>query len=72
MCWYVVHAHNCNPVLRAWCLTFPYGGKFHATIIGAFVLLFQPGDLKKRIESLIDRDYMERDQDSPNQYRYVA
>lgn len=32
----------------------------------------QPGDLKKRIESLIDRDYMERDKDSPNQYHYVA
>ncbi|KAM9107686.1 LOW QUALITY PROTEIN: cullin-4A-like [Megaptera novaeangliae] len=34
--------------------------------------LIKPGDLKKRIKSLIDRDYMERDQDSPNQYRYVA
>uniref|UniRef100_A0A8C3YHQ9 Cullin-4A n=1 Tax=Catagonus wagneri TaxID=51154 RepID=A0A8C3YHQ9_9CETA len=32
----------------------------------------KPGDLKKRIESLIDREYMERDRDSPNQYRYVA
>ncbi|XP_055003515.1 cullin-4A isoform X1 [Sorex araneus] len=32
----------------------------------------KPGDLKKRIESLIDRDYMERDKDSPNQYHYVA
>ena len=32
----------------------------------------QPGDLKKRIESLIDRDYMERDKESPNQYHYVA
>ncbi|KAM9826637.1 cullin-4A isoform 2-T2 [Syngnathus typhle] len=32
----------------------------------------KPGDLKKRIESLIDRDYMERDKESPNQYRYVA
>ncbi|XP_073899041.1 cullin-4A isoform X2 [Castor canadensis] len=32
----------------------------------------KPGDLKKRIESLIDRDYMERDRDSPNQYHYVA
>uniref|UniRef100_A0AAZ3NSB5 Cullin family profile domain-containing protein n=1 Tax=Oncorhynchus tshawytscha TaxID=74940 RepID=A0AAZ3NSB5_ONCTS len=31
-----------------------------------------PGDLKKRIESLIDRDYMERDKESPNQYHYVA
>lgn len=45
--------------------------KFNASIIGVF-FLFQPGDLKKRIESLIDRDYMERDRDSPNQYHYVA
>ncbi len=34
--------------------------------------LFQPTDLKKRIESLIDRDYMERDKDNANQYNYVA
>lgn len=34
--------------------------------------LLQPGDLKKRIESLIDRDYMERDKETPNQYHYVA
>lgn len=33
---------------------------------------FQPADLKKRIESLIDRDYMERDKDNANQYNYVA
>lgn len=33
---------------------------------------FQPADLKKRIESLIDRDYMERDKDNQNQYNYVA
>lgn len=32
----------------------------------------KPSDLKKRIESLIDRDYMERDKDNPNQYNYVA
>ncbi|KAL4631599.1 cullin-4B [Arapaima gigas] len=32
----------------------------------------KPADLKKRIESLIDRDYMERDKESPNQYNYVA
>ncbi|KAK6617755.1 Cullin-4B [Polyplax serrata] len=32
----------------------------------------KPADLKKRIESLIDRDYMERDKDNPNQYSYVA
>lgn len=32
----------------------------------------KPADLKKRIESLIDRDYMERDKDNPNQYSYIA
>merc|ERR1719226_472459 len=32
----------------------------------------KPTDLKKRIESLIDRDYMERDKDNANQYNYVA
>ena len=31
-----------------------------------------PPDIKKRIESLIDRDYMERDKDNSNQYNYVA
>ncbi|GJQ68033.1 hypothetical protein Trydic_g10668 [Trypoxylus dichotomus] len=32
----------------------------------------KPADLKKRIESLIDRDYMERDKETSNQYNYVA
>ncbi|XP_053229054.1 cullin-4B isoform X2 [Podarcis raffonei] len=32
----------------------------------------KPTDLKKRIESLIDRDYMERDKENPNQYNYIA
>lgn len=32
----------------------------------------KPADLKKRIESLIDRDYMERDKDNQNKYNYVA
>jgi len=32
----------------------------------------KPPDLKKRIESLIDRDYMERDKDNPQKYNYVA
>lgn len=35
-------------------------------------LPLQPADLKKRIESLIDRDYMERDKENPNQYNYMA
>ena len=32
----------------------------------------KPADLKKRIESLIDRDYMARDSDNAQQYNYVA
>jgi len=31
-----------------------------------------PADLKKRIESLIERDYLERDPNSPGDYRYLA
>ena len=34
--------------------------------------IFQSSDLKKRIESLIEREYMERDKDNPNTYHYVA
>ncbi|GJD05561.1 Cullin-4A [Galdieria sulphuraria] len=33
---------------------------------------YQPADLKKRIESLIDREYLERDSDTPQLYRYLA
>lgn len=32
----------------------------------------QPTDLKKRIESLIEREYLERDDDDPTLYHYVA
>jgi cullin-4 len=32
----------------------------------------KPSDLKKRIESLIERDYMCRDKDDTNAYNYVA
>jgi cullin-4 len=32
----------------------------------------QSTDLKKRIESLIDRDYMERDKENAKQYHYIA
>lgn len=34
--------------------------------------LFQPADLKKRIESLIERDYLERTPDDANVYNYLA
>jgi cullin-4 len=37
-----------------------------------FLCVLQPPDLKKRIESLIDREYMERDKEAPNTYHYVA
>ncbi|KAI7818099.1 cullin 4A [Gamsiella multidivaricata] len=32
----------------------------------------KPSDLKKRIESLIDRDYLERDKNDQSLYKYVA
>lgn len=32
----------------------------------------KPADLKKRIETLIERDYLERDKDDPNIYKYKA
>jgi hypothetical protein len=32
----------------------------------------KPADLKKRIESLIDRDYLERDKSNPQIYNYLA
>lgn len=32
----------------------------------------KPQDLKKRIESLIDREYLERDPNNPNMYTYLA
>ncbi|CAK9293703.1 unnamed protein product [Gordionus sp. m RMFG-2023] len=32
----------------------------------------KPSDLKKRIESLIERDYMHRDKENSNTYHYVA
>ena len=32
----------------------------------------RPQDLKKRIESLIERDYIERDSDDPSIYNYLA
>jgi len=32
----------------------------------------KPADLKKRIESLIEREYLERDESDPNVYNYLA
>jgi cullin 4 len=32
----------------------------------------KPADIKKRIESLIDREYMERDKNNPQIYNYLA
>lgn len=32
----------------------------------------KPSDLKKRIESLIDREYIERDKNSTQVYNYMA
>lgn len=44
------------PYIRHWQLKFPV----------------KPADLKKRIESLIDREYLERDRNNPQIYNYLA
>jgi len=35
-------------------------------------LPIKPADLKKRIESLIDREYLERDKHNSSEYNYLA
>ena len=40
--------------------------------IDDWFLKIKPADIKKRIESLIDRDYLARDEQNPNQYNYLA
>ena len=32
----------------------------------------KPADVKKRIESLIEREYLERDRNDPQTYNYLA
>ena len=43
-------------------------------VIKQLSLRFEPSnsDIKKRIEDLIERDYLERDPGDANTYRYVA
>ncbi|KAK9839448.1 hypothetical protein WJX81_002626 [Elliptochloris bilobata] len=43
-------------------------------VVGQLQRMFQPDFrlIKKRIEDLIQRDYLERDKDNANQYRYLA
>ncbi|KAJ3022695.1 Cullin-4 [Thoreauomyces humboldtii] len=43
-----------------------------ADLIANLKFVVQPVDLKKRIESLIDREYLERDAKDPNVYIYLA
>ena len=49
----------------------------HATLVAETIsqlLYFRPQakDIKKRIESLITRDYLERDESDINTYKYMA
>ena len=44
----------------------------HDYVFPSTLQLSQPSDLKKRIESLIERDYMKRDDDNPQMYQYIA
>lgn len=41
-------------------------------VVGQLKFSIKPSDIKKRIESLIDRDYIARDETNQNQYNYLA
>ena len=60
---------SCLSGLCGGCLAVCYSHVF--LCIYAF-LLVQPSDLKKRIESLIDRDYIRRSKDNSSIYDYIA
>ena len=38
----------------------------------SFTYLYSPAQIKKRIEDLIAREYLERDANNPNLYKYLA
>jgi len=48
----------------------------HATLLSEvyeqFKFPIKPPDIKKRVESLIDREYLERDSNNPQIYNYLA
>jgi len=41
-------------------------------VYGQLKFPIKPTDLKKRVESLLEREYMKRSEESPNIYEYVA
>ncbi len=41
-------------------------------VLCALCVCWQPTDVKKRVESLIDREYLERDESDLNVYKYLA
>jgi len=49
-------------------------GQLMSEVIGAFASKFpvKPGDIKKRIGTLIEREYMERDKDNSQVYNYCT
>jgi len=43
-----------------------------AEVIGQLKFPAAGSDVKRRIESLLEREYLERDDDKPNTYNYLA
>jgi len=43
-----------------------------AEVIGQLKFPAAGADVKRRIESLLEREYLERDDDKPNTYNYLA
>jgi cullin 4 len=46
--------------------------KLMAEVFGQVKFPTTGADVKKRLESLIEREYVERDADDPNMYKYLA
>jgi cullin-4 len=43
-----------------------------AEVIGQLKFPASGADVKRRIESLLEREYLERDEEQPNAYNYLA
>ena len=57
-----VHIHNIVNIFA----------KINSLSVCCISVPVQPSDLKKRIESLIDRDYIRRSKDNSSIYDYIA
>ena len=70
VCTYYVRRYVCMYVCTYVCIDILY--EYVVTPLFHYFIVIQPSDLKRRIESLIERDYMKRDDNNSQMYHYVA